>query len=243
MSAIAASPVRSRAPRLPSVRIREGSPLRSPLRPLGRQDRARESARQAAAHERARILRDLHDGCGGQLLAALQLAQNGAPAVRIAAALRDCIDDLRITLDGLDGLTVDLAPMLAAQRDRMEARLEELPLRLDWDFDLSADLTPTGADHGLHVLRIVQEAFTNVLKHAQASLIRVEGRIESEPLRQLRLRIRDDGIGLRRGHGGRGLLNMRRRADMMGAALDVRILDASDGGGTEVELRVPLRMP
>ena len=122
----------------------------------------------------------------------------------------------------------------------MEARLEGLPLRLEWHLDLSADLTPLGQDHGLHVLRIVQEAFANVLKHAQARVLTIDGRVESGACRELHLRIRDDGIGLSGGQGGRGLGNMHRRAGLIGGRLAVRALGAI-GAGTEVELRLPLR--
>lgn len=237
MSLIACQPLPAVARRLPCSASVRGVPPRSWLRPSQRALRQREHAERAAVRERERILRDLHDGCGGKLLAALQLAECEAPAARVADALRDCIDDLRITLDGMDPLCDDLAPVLAAQRDRMEARLAGLPLRLEWQLDCADALTPADEGDVVHVLRILQEAFTNVLKHAHASVVRIEGRVQAAGRRELQLRIRDDGQGLASGRRGRGLGNMARRAAMIGGALEL----GREQGWTQVLLRVPLR--
>lgn len=239
MSVIAPPTVRSRPGRLPFQRSLATLPLRAWLG--HRLASCRQPVtRGTAADERARILRDLHDGCGGHLLAALRLAQDGSQPERVVEALRDCIDDLRITLDGLDGGSRELGPLLAGQRDRMEARLAGSALGLEWCLDMAQPLIVNAEDDGLHVLRIVQEAFTNVLKHARARTLRVEGEVVEAQVRLLRLRIRDDGVGLGMIPRGRGLGNMQRRARLLGGSLELRGLAAHEGGGTEVMLDVPL---
>ena len=90
------------------------------------------------------------------------------------------------------------------------------------------------------MLRIAQEAVTNVLKHAGASKIWVKLHMEA---RRLFLRIVDNGRGFEQqdafsSQGGHfGLIGMRERAERLGGELR---LASQPGGGTEVEVKVPL---
>ncbi len=98
--------------------------------------------------------------------------------------------------------------------------------------------SPPLAPHALlQVLRIAQEALTNVLKHAHASQVEVRLGVGAGALV---LEVRDDGLGRGAGggpgSGGRGLPNMRARAERLGATLDLR--NASPG--TCVSLRLPM---
>ena len=100
---------------------------------------------------------------------------------------------------------------------------------------LDAHETPVPPHAALQVLRIAQEALTNVLKHARASAVQVAVR---QSARLLELDVADDGRG---GSGardftGRGLGNMRARATQLGGYLDVRMSDQ----GTTVSLRIPM---
>lgn len=238
---VAARPARQAFVRLPFTRRRRCRAVAPCWLTLRRRPGIEQALAQAAAGERARILQDLHDGCGGQLAMALRLAHEGADPGRIAEALRDCIDELRLTLDGCDRSCPDLGPLLAAQRERLERRLAGSSLELRWELDLSVDLRPRSQDHGLQVLRIVQEAVTNVLKHAGAKVVRVVGGVDGERQPVLRLVIRDDGVGFRPLRSGRGLAGMRRRAALIGATLSWQAADPLTGCGTEVELHLPLR--
>ena len=87
----------------------------------------------------------------------------------------------------------------------------------------------------LHLLRIAQEALTNVLKHARARNVRIELHAREG---MLELEVADDGTGtdLSNGTAGRGVANMRARARQMGAELEFR----SGASGTRVMLRMPL---
>jgi signal transduction histidine kinase len=83
------------------------------------------------------------------------------------------------------------------------------------------------------VLRILQEAITNVVKHAGATEVRISTRGGADGVT---LAINDDGRGIATGHvAGRGLANMQARARELGATLRVR----SAGRGTEIELELP----
>ena len=89
-------------------------------------------------------------------------------------------------------------------------------------------------DRALCLYRIAQEALTNALKHADASRLELELEVDDE---EIRLRVRDDGCGLRAPRGPTtGLSSMRERAAMCGGRLRV---EAHPDGGTLVELRIP----
>jgi len=89
----------------------------------------------------------------------------------------------------------------------------------------------------LSILRIVQEAFANCLKHSAATRITVTTGLTGEPGRdeKAHIAIIDDGRGIEGTRVGRGLENMRRRAGALGGTLGI----SSTTGGTEVLLSFP----
>jgi len=191
---------------------------------------------QALAAERERLMRDMHDGIGSQLLATLDAVERGSHGAHdIAAMLRGCIDDLRLVIDSLEPDDESLLVALANLRYRMEPRLAAAGIALEWQVQRPAGQLPRGTV--LQVLRIVQEAVANVLKHARASLLRVCVRAEAGGLV---LEVQDDGRGIGGAQAaahraGRGLDNMGKRAAQLGGSLDV----SSTAAGTLVTLRVP----
>jgi signal transduction histidine kinase len=106
----------------------------------------------------------------------------------------------------------------------------EVQLRLDAARHVRTDAMSTG------LFRIVQESLTNIARHAGATKVRIE-LLESDG--RLRLKVRDNGCGIdpRRIGTGVGLLSMRERATALGASLHIV---AAQGGGTEIELDMPL---
>lgn len=191
---------------------------------------------QAIAEERSRITSDMHDGIGAHLISMLDLAERGAlSGDEMTAALRDCLDDLRLTIDSLEPSDNDLLPVLGNFRYRVDPRLRKLGIGLDWqvaEVPRLACLTPRNL---LHLLRILQEAFTNILKHAHASVISVQTGLDASG-RSVFIRVRDNGGGFKGEHRGHGLDNMRQRAQSIGAVL---VIDGS-AGGTTLELRLPV---
>lgn len=201
------------------------------------QVRLQKLAREAAvAEERRRIMSDMHDGIGSQLITTLGLVEHGAATpADVATALRECIDDLRLAIDSLEPTDQDLLPVLGNLRYRLEPRLRQQRIELEWNVEEVPPLACLTPQNVLHVLRILQEAFTNVLKHARATRIRVATAIEQG---FVAITVADDGRGFERasGSGGHGLLNMHERSRRIGGELHVQ----SSPQGTSLSLRLPI---
>lgn len=187
--------------------------------------------------ERSRLMGDLHDGLGLHLVTALRQArQPEAPREAVAATLQDCLDDLRVAIDSLDANERDPLALLGTLRWRMAPRFESLGLRLDWE--VAADLPPLpalDAAAALQLLRLVQEALTNALKHSGAGVVTLVLAVDAQGTR---IEVRDDGRGWSPDQvsPGRGLGQMRARARRIGAELS---FDAGPGRGSSVLLRLP----
>jgi signal transduction histidine kinase len=194
------------------------------------------------ARERERIMREMHDGVGGQLVRTLSMIEGrGAPREEVASALRDALDDMRLVIDSLDPSGEDLTTRLGMLRARLERTLLRGGVELTWRVDPLPSHPALGTEASLHVVRFVQEAVTNALRHAAARTITIAAREQRAEDRALSILVEviDDGVGLGSDAApGRGLANMQRRADLLGAHLE-RV--AGPGGrGTRVSLRVPV---
>lgn len=192
------------------------------------------------AGERERLMRDMHDGIGSQLMTTLDAVERGGHgADDVAAMLRDCIDDLRLMIDSLEPGEESLLVALANLRYRLEPRLAAAGIALDWQAHLRVCLQAPGSV--LQVLRIAQEAVNNVLKHARASRLRICTRADAG---DLVLEVEDDAGGIDLAAAaepaasklGRGLGNMRSRAASLGATLHL----SSTAQGTRLTLRIPM---
>ena len=196
------------------------------------------SREAAVVEERQRIMTDMHDGIGAQLISALSLAESEeAPPREIAAVLRECVDDLRLTIDSLESNQNELLPARGNFRYRSDGRLRTVGIELDWKVSDLPELSYLSPRNLLHILRILQEAFANVLKHAGASRVRLEtGFVPGQ--RRVFIRVEDNGKGFAVSEiQGRGLGNMTRRAASVGGQLCV----SSTSDGTTIELVLPIR--
>jgi signal transduction histidine kinase len=205
-----------------------------------------EERRRRAADERMRIARELHDTLAHSLVAinvragvAVDLRDSQDPAVALqdikqvsATALRD----LRATLSLLREPD-DAAPTAPA------FDLEALPglvdqarsagLRADVDVQAGGAVVPSAI--GAAAFRIVQEALTNVLRHADASIAHVRVRASSEALD---VEVTDDGRAGSAGvDAGLGVRGMTERATALGGHVDV---GPRDEGGWRVHAVLPL---
>lgn len=193
---------------------------------------------QTLADERQRLMRDMHDGLGSALMSSLVMVEQGRLAApEVARVLRECIDDLKLTIDSLEPLDADLVAVLATLRYRLGSRLEAAGVKLEWRVTDLPPLPWLDALTGLQVLRILQEALTNVLKHARARRIVVATEAAEA---EVRVRVEDDGVGFdvaeaRERGTGRGLLNLHRRAERLGGRLEIE----SGAGGTRLTLALP----
>lgn len=192
----------------------------------------------AVADERERLMRDMHDGVGSQLMTTLSAVERGDLAAgEVAGLLRDSIADLRLVIDSLDPGAHSLNLALANLRYRMAPQLAALGIRLEWQ--VQEVVAPTAPETVLQILRIVQEAMGNAVKHSGASVLQVQAQMRGGALV---IEISDNGSGWRTDASDgapeaahRGLGNMQLRARQMGARLDVR----SAPGATTVVLTVP----
>lgn len=198
---------------------------------------------QVLAAERTRMLRDMHDGVGGQLVSALVMLEGGQHTHQeIAGLLRDTLDELRLVIESIDPAHDDLCTALASLRPRIEACLESKGITLQWRLaSLPSNIT-LGPQQALQVLRIVQEAITNVVKHACARTVTISGYVDTvdQDSGGVIIDITDDGVGIKLSPpSGRGMKTMVSRAEDIGGTLDI----VSTDKGTKIKLRIPLKMP
>lgn len=193
-----------------------------------------------AMEERARLMSEMHDGIGTHLMVSMRSLESGKlDPLQAAEVLRMCLEELRLTIDSMDDHGNDLAALLGMVRYRLGDRLRWAGLDLRWEVGDTPPLPALGHDGALHAMRIVQECINNILKHSQATCIRVCTAVDS--LRQaVVLRVIDDGRGFAPSAidplHGHGLGNMRRRASKLGGMLNV----TSRPGETVIELVLPL---
>ncbi len=204
----------------------------------------------AQESERRAIARELHDELG-QALQALKINLQTAQRFpqNSGQRLQESIGIVDQTLQQVRNLSLDLRPSL----------LDDLGLvaALEWYVDRQAQRVGfaghfTATPHDLRVdpaletvcFRVVQEALTNVARHAQAQQVWVE--VERSDT-ELHLQVRDDGVGFdvpsareRAVRGGSfGLLGMSERVELIGGSLETTSIPAH---GTEIRVHFPLTM-
>ena len=193
---------------------------------------------RTTAEERQRLMRDMHDGIGSHLMSTLALTRLGSLSQHdMQEVLADCIDELKITIDSLEPVESDLLVVLGNLRYRLEPRLQAAGILLEWAVSDLPPLAYLDPGNVRSVLRIVQEAFTNTLKHAHAKRITLSTGVDYANARVF-VRVTDDGLGLDSSKpSGRGLDNMKNRAAKLHGSVEFLQLK---GGGTCVNLYLPL---
>lgn len=189
---------------------------------------------QARAAERARILRDMHDGVGSHISAAIRQLQSGkASQDELLQTLRDSLDQLKLSIDAMHLPAGDITALLANLRYRLEPRFAASDIELQWAVDLLEPLQRLDANAMRQLQFMVFEALSNVLQHAQASVLRIEAGLHGEGVG---LRIIDDGRGFDvRAPLRKGLLSLRERAGAIGVSLQLH----SVPGRTVIEILIP----
>ena len=208
------------------------------------EDERRESGRRALdaqESERARVARELHDEVGQTLTAVALRAEKaaGEPAkqhealAEIADTVLRSLDDVyrigrELRPEALDDLGLVNALIALCTRVGRQSRMQVRR-------NLDGHLPPLSPEVELVIYRVAQVALTNVLRHAEATDASVTLRRTGD---RVVLVVGDNGRGLpeRRREGGLG--GMRERAMLIGAELEV---SSEAGGGTKVQLDVPLR--
>ena len=216
------------------------------LRQAEREERDREEeGRRRVANERLRIARDLHDSLAHALVAinvragvAAHLTDSQDPTAAlldIKAVSADALRDLRATLGLLreqgEAAPVSPARDLAALPELIN-RARASGLDADMDVEVNGEVVPSSV--GRAAFRIVQEALTNVVRHAHASSAHV---VVATGNGALRVEVTDDGRGGTGGTEGHGLRGMAERAAALGGRVDT---GPRAEGGWRVEAVLPL---
>ncbi len=199
--------------------------------------------------ERRRISLELHDEVGGQLSAlqlAIQLIDVGRDDVgeRISNAEKltdNLIEQIRSISRKLRPSSLDRLGLTATLSGLMSQVERLYHLKLSADIDIT-DERVINQETQIAIYRIVQEALTNVTRHAESSEARV---IVRQAIDEIEIRITDEGVGL--GNDARhliddsiGLSGMKERATMLGGTFTI---GSGEKNGTEVHVKLPLLCP
>ena len=187
---------------------------------------------EARSSERTRILKDMHDGVGSHISAAIRQLQSGrATNEDVLLTLRGSLDQLKLSIDTMNLPPGDITALLANLRYRLEPRFSALNIELQWDVELIEPLSRLDFSAMRHLQFIVFEALSNVLQHAHANTLRIEAQPHGRC--GAMLRIVDDGAGFDTSKPPRnGRKAMQERAQAIGAHLTV----SSQGHGTVVQV-------
>ncbi|HEX4657088.1 MAG TPA: GAF domain-containing protein [Streptosporangiaceae bacterium] len=204
----------------------------------------RDAERFAVFEDRDRIARDLHD------LVIQRLYATGMSLEGMTARMGDSENGRRISsaVDALDETIKEIRSAIFSLHSRpgaeavgVRARVLEVadeatgplgfPPALRMPGNLDHDVP---ADAGEHLLSVLREALSNAARHARASRVDVTVEVGQD----LVLLVRDNGVGMRGSERRSGLANLAERAGLLGGTMHA---GPADGGGTEIEWRVPLR--
>jgi signal transduction histidine kinase len=194
-------------------------------------EREGEKAR-GALEERQRLVQDLHDGLGGQLVGLLRIAQQpGAAREDVTLHLRDAVDQLKLTVDAMHADEGDVASTLGSVRYRLGPRLQAAGIDLHWDVSRLPMMAGWSARESHHMQMLLFEAFANMMTHSAATraslnarLVPVGGGEGAAKGEAIEVKLCDNGRGFDAGakFAGRGLTNMHARATALGGTLTLR---------------------
>jgi signal transduction histidine kinase len=192
----------------------------------------------AADESRRQIERDLHDGAQQRLVHAMIVLKLALPALKSSdAGVGDLLAEALWHAEQANSELRELAHGIlpsALSRGGLRGGIEGLVSRasLPVRVDVSVERLPAGVEATAYF--VVSEALTNVVKHARADGAAVTARVERG---ELRVEIRDDGVGGARGGENTGLGGLADRVSALGGRLAV---DSPPGGGTRVCAALPV---
>ena len=201
---------------------------------------------RAALEERARLARELHDGLAQDLWLAKLRAGELASMGDLSPEARRAVKETESAID--NGLAEARGAVFALRvsatpgqgfRSVLRQTAEDFEDRygIGVVFRASGPTTPIATRTEAEILRVAQEALTNIRRHADATVVQMDLRVTDG---WMELHVADNGRGFDVGRGGEdwyGLASMHERAALVGGSLDVR---SAPGSGTTVLLRVPV---
>ncbi|WP_085636818.1 MULTISPECIES: PAS domain S-box protein [unclassified Pseudomonas] len=214
---------------------------------------SREQLRELSAHlesvreeEKARIAREVHDELG-QMLTVLKLETSMCELAyaQLDPGLHERLNSMKRLIAQLFQLVRDVATALRppildagiASAIEWQARRFEARTQIPCLVQVPDNLPALSDAKAVGLFRILQEALTNVMRHAQAHTVEVTLALEGD---ELCLTVSDDGVGFVAAAGrptSFGLVGMRERVLIMGGSLQ---LDSEPGEGTSLVVRVPV---
>ena len=206
-----------------------------------------QSLQAVREQERALLSQELHDDVGQQLtglkldLSWLVNRLKDGRAITLdkveamRSALNTCISSVRRMASEMRPIVLDDLGFAAAVQSLCQDLSERSAMPIELDLDPRLDIDDR--DMGIALYRIVQEALTNVLRHAHAHHVWVTLRRDAD---EAELSVQDDGVGLAsdQPRNGIGLVSMRERVLALGGEFD---LHNRKSGGTHVKIRWPLK--
>jgi signal transduction histidine kinase len=211
-------------------------------------DERRELARTLIATREStlrEIARELHDELG-QLLTAMgsmlnRAARHVPPESPLRTDLREVGEVAQAALDNVRGLSQTLHPSILEELGLESAitwylSTVERQLGVKVSYERQGEVMPVDPTAAIHIYRVLQEAVTNLARHAGVREASVQLRFEADTLT---LDVQDRGRGIVTGGTSRGLglVAMRERAGILGGSIEFM---QPTGGGTRVRLRIPL---
>ncbi|HIP06840.1 MAG TPA: hypothetical protein EYG66_03090 [Mariprofundaceae bacterium] len=196
---------------------------------------AEDKRRQAVLDERQRIMRDLHDGLGNSLVSAMALSRNEDNAKsELQEVLQEAMSEMHLILGSANSLVFNFEKALVFIKERTKLTLLASNIALDWQVEAMLAVSRLhDSEAGMQLIRILQEALTNIMKHANASKVCVVATVDGG---MLTLCISDNGQGMLAAKQGHGLNNMKLRAKAIHASLRIQ----SDTSGTSITFLLPI---
>lgn len=206
---------------------------------------ARDVEELSIMRERNRLAREMHDNLG-HYLTAIHMQSQAAQAVfnlkpqQVEAALghirtlaSEGLREVRKSIEAVRALPLE-SRSLSEALDALAADSRSRGLEIQ--FRINGNLLPMAAEVEITLYRIMQEALTNIHKHAQARQVFITLHSAVSPA-HVRLHIRDDGIGAEAIEGGFGLLGLQERVRLLRGNMHIKTLP---GAGFEIEVELPL---
>lgn len=194
-------------------------------------------SQQARSEERERIMRDLHDGMGGHLVSALAVAKQKSrlddkSQNNITDSLQTALVEMRMLITNSANEFHDLGEALGSLRATIEPLLKNAGVELHWRLDPFGKMPILTVSERMHVVRIMQECFTNVIKHSNASSVTVSTRQAGA---RYRVQIENSGAVDYTNRSGNGVRNMQYRAEMLNGSFELK----ETGGKVTAVLEFP----
>lgn len=181
--------------------------------------------------ERERIYQDMHDDLGAKLLTIIHRVKENETSDIARSALQDLRDIVSSDARG----PVYLNELMELMHDECDQRLQHHELALHWSYANELPELLLSADISIHLKRMLRETVSNAIHHSQGTQLNVNVGSDDQ---QLHLDICDNGVGMAQPRKGRGMANIRKRAERIGA--NVNWTNSPTGGVCcRIELPIP----